>query len=255
MEKNIKLHIIKIAMFLLTWICHFNNDLSTFSKSLDENCCISRRLGTTTYASPAKYEMNKNSNNICLEENIRNNEMSEKKGISYNKIGTKRKSTLPNRNLLNKAQYYAEVVDYNNAMFDGKHLHFEKKWIKKKDYDDFIDKNRKICDIYLKKLKFRNYGFGVSLFFLFFLLGIIIPVLPVFKPLINAWNTIDEQHSLYFLTEITKWLDVEKKPYIYIILFGVLMVMLSVMLIIALYKILRNNEKFEKIKLMTRLVD
>ncbi|SBT00312.1 Plasmodium exported protein (Pm-fam-a like), unknown function [Plasmodium malariae] len=205
-------------------------DYSTFSKSLDENCCISRRLGTETYGSLAKYEMNKNSFNICLEENIRNNEMSDKKGISYNKKGIKRKITLPNKNLLNKAQYYTEVVDYNNAMFDGKHLHFEKKWIKKKDYDDFIDKNRKICDIYLKKLKFRNYGFGVSLFFLFFLLGII-------------------------LTEITEWLGVEKKPYIYIILFGVLMIMLSVMLIIALYKILRNNEKFEKIKLMTRLVD
>ncbi|SBT85560.1 fam-m protein [Plasmodium malariae] len=249
MEKNIKLHIIKIAMFLLTWICHFNNDLSTFSKSLDEKCCISRRLGTGTYGSLAKYEMNKNSINICLEENIRNNKMSDKKGI-------KRKITLPNKNLLNKAQYYTEVVDYNNAMFDGKHLHFEKKWIKKKDYDDFIDKNRKICDIYLKKLKFRNYGFGVSLFFLFFLLGIVIPVLTVFKPLIDAWKAIDkEDHPLHFLTEITEWLGVEKKPYIYIILFSVLMVMLSVMLIIALYKILRNNEKFKKIKLMTALID
>ncbi|SBS98474.1 Plasmodium exported protein (Pm-fam-a like), unknown function [Plasmodium malariae] len=218
---------------------------------MNENFHRGRHLDTKNYRSLAKRKQNKDTNNIYLKEVLMNNRVNEKNDIYCNEKRTTVNRKQSNERLLNRAQYYTEIIDYNNAMFDGKHFHFEKKWIKKKDYDDFFEKNRRICDISLKKLQFRNYRFGFSLFFLFFLLGIIIPALTVFKPLKDAWDKINkEQHPLKFLKDFTDWLEVDKKPYIYIIFFSVLMVILSVMIIIAFYKILSNNEKYKKIKLI-----
>ncbi|SBT01639.1 hypothetical protein PMALA_082720 [Plasmodium malariae] len=80
----------------------------------------------------------------------------EKKNISNNKEGTKGKNKEYYKSSLNKAQLYTEVMDYNNGMFDGKHFHFEKKFIRKKDYDYILQKSRRIHDIDLKKIKFRS---------------------------------------------------------------------------------------------------
>ncbi|SBS93523.1 hypothetical protein PMALA_039860 [Plasmodium malariae] len=141
-------------MFLfLTRICHFSNNLSTFSKTLDKNFYLVKKLATRNYRSLVKYKQD-NSNNACLKENFPNNAVNEKNDIYSNKKGTKIKSKQSNRSLLNKTQYYTELIDYNNGMFDGKHFHFEKKWIKKRNYDDFNEKNKKLCDIALKKIKF-----------------------------------------------------------------------------------------------------
>ncbi|SBS95459.1 Plasmodium exported protein (Pm-fam-a like), unknown function [Plasmodium malariae] len=218
---------------------------------MNENFHRGRQLDTKNYGSLAKHKQNKDTNNIYLKEVLMNNRVNKKNDMYCNEKRTTFKRKQSNERSLNREQYYTEIIDYNNAMFDGKHFHFKKKWIKKKDYDDFFEKNRRICDISLKKLQFRNYRFGFSLFFLFLLLGIVIPVLPVFKPLIDAWKTIDNgEHPLKFLKNFTDWIGVENKPYIYIILFIVLMVILSVMIIIAFYKILSNNEKYKKIKLI-----
>ncbi|SBT00773.1 Plasmodium exported protein (Pm-fam-a like), unknown function [Plasmodium malariae] len=215
-------------------------------KSQNENCSLGRKIKTRNYRSLAKYKQNNDLNNVCLKEVVSNNVQREKKDISNNE-----KNRKSNRNLLNKAKYYTDVIDYNNGMFDGKHFHFEKKLIKKQFYDDYLDKNRKISNIALKKIKFRSYGFGIAIFILFFLLGIGLPILraldmgenPILKTFSSLWDLIKDK-----VYEPIKNLGVEN---FFLIIFLVSIVVLGAILIITIPKILRNNEKYKKIKLMT----
>ncbi|KAI4833607.1 uncharacterized protein MKS88_000085 [Plasmodium brasilianum] len=242
---------IKIILFLLlTWIYHFNNDVSIFNKSADDNFHSDRILVIRNYRSLSNYKFYKNPNNTKLNEKFLNNRLNVQKHISNNEKVPKRRSQKSKRNLLNKAQYYTEVIDYNNAMFDGKYFHFEKKWIKKKGYDHFLERNKKICNIALKKLRFRKYRIGVAMFSIFLLLGIGMPILSRLSFLKDIWDKIPEDSSWYTFKEFIDPLIKGKEFYIFIALFSVLMTILSSILIIVTYKILRNNEKYNKIKLM-----
>ncbi|KAI4833796.1 uncharacterized protein MKS88_000216 [Plasmodium brasilianum] len=250
MERKIKkIVFIKISWFIfLIWICHFNN-LRTFSKLLDENYYHSSRLDTRTYRLLGKYNNLKDSKIVYLKNDVSNNLECENKNICNNEKWTTNKDY--NRNLLNMAHYYTQVTDYNNGMFDGKHFHFEKKWIKKKDYDHFLERKRRICNIALGKIKFRSYGFAGFLFFIFFFLGVGLSVLPKLEFLNGVLDWIKKISFLeYFCTKLDS-LGNENKFYIYIGLFSILMAILSVIIIVAFYKILRNNEKYKKIKLIS----
>ncbi|KAI4840203.1 fam-m protein [Plasmodium brasilianum] len=253
MEQKTKLYIIvKIAAFLLlTWIFHFDNDRSTFIKSLNKNCYDDRKLAIGNHRLLTKYKQDKDLRNTWLKEKFPYNEINIQKDISRNEKGVNEKNKQSNRNLINKDQYYTEIIDYNNGMFDGKHFHFEKKWIKKKDYDDFVEKNSRICDIALKKVKFKSYGFGFFLFLLLFSLGIGIPVLTKLKFLESTWKFIEESELLKEACKSIKTFMENEQPYLYLVLFILLMFMVSIMFLVAIYKILRNNEKYNKIKLMT----
>ncbi|KAI4833974.1 uncharacterized protein MKS88_000290 [Plasmodium brasilianum] len=252
MEHKIKLFLfIKIYAFIgLTWICDLSNN-GKFNKYLYDNYNNDRKLGIKKYRLLAKYKLNKDSNIALLKVDSLHNERCEKNYVSSSEKWANKKNKKFNRNLLNKGQYYTEVVDYNSGMFDGKHFHFEKKWINKKNYDNFVERNRRVCDIALKKIKFRSYGFGVAQFFIFLLFGVGLAVLPTFP----FWSSIkDNIKSAPLLGTLYKTLDELKKHqqfYIYLALFSVIMITLSVMLVIGIYKILRNNEKYNKIKLMT----
>ncbi|SBS99263.1 Plasmodium exported protein (Pm-fam-a like), unknown function [Plasmodium malariae] len=199
----------------------------------------------------AKYKKNRDSNTVDLTEDISNSMKCKKINICNNEKLTKGKNNQLNGSLLNKQKYYTEIIDYNNGMFDGKHFHFQKKWIKKKDFDDFVEKKRRICDIDLKKIKFRNYGFGFALFSIFLLLGIGIPISPALTFLKVNWNTIQRNPLGKFLCGVIVKLTDYTEKYSLIVFFSFLMIILSVILIIAIYKILRNNEKYEKIKLLS----
>ncbi|SCP02965.1 fam-m protein [Plasmodium malariae] len=240
MERKIKsTTFIKISVLIIfNLIYHFNMDKRVFNRSMDESYEHDRRLDTKNYRILAKCIQNSDSYTFGLKKNMPKNTEYEKKKKQLN------------RSLLNKAQYYTEVTDYNKGMFDGKHFHFEKKWIKKKDYDNFLERNRRICDISLKKIKFRKYGIGIAMFLIFLLLGIGIPILPGLESLKNAWKNIDD-NSIWkpFKTFIDSLIE-GKESYIFIALFSGLMIMLSIMIIISTYKILRNNEKYNKIKLI-----
>ncbi|SBT87257.1 fam-m protein [Plasmodium malariae] len=242
---------IKISVIiLLTWICYFNNDIKTLAKSIHKNCGLDRKSDTINCRLLAKYKQDKDSNNLELKDYIPNDGESKKRNKSNNEKGIKGTKKLSNRSILNKAQYYTDVVDYNSGMFDGKHFHFEKKWIKKKDYDNFLKKKRRLCDIALKKVKFKNYVFGVAIFFTFFLLGIGLPILRGFQLSPGSAQdqaTIIDANILEFLKEI---LGLQKEGYVYILFFAVTFIMLSILIIVAIYKILRNNEKYQKIKLL-----
>ncbi|SBT85886.1 fam-m protein [Plasmodium malariae] len=236
---------IKISTFiLLTWIYDFYSELSTFNKFIDKNYNLSKKLDTRNYRLLAKYKLNNHSNNVGLKQKFEDNEANKQRDLSNNKVGTNRKNNQSHKCLLNKAQYYTEVIDYNNGMFDGKHFHFQKKWVKKRDFDTFLAKKKRIGDISLKKIKFRSYKFGIFIFLVFFLLGIGLPVSSAFWPSDGSGT---ENNILSFLESN---LGLGNKGNAYILLFAVTFIMLAVLIIIATYKILRNNEKYQKIKLM-----
>ncbi|SBT00482.1 Plasmodium exported protein (Pm-fam-a like), unknown function [Plasmodium malariae] len=163
-----------------------------------------------------------------------------KEDIAFNGEHDNKKNKKLNRRSLNNARYYTEIIDYNNGMFDGKHFHFEKKWITKKDYDNIVERNRRICDIALQKKKFRSYGFGVTLFFLLFVLGVGLPILDGLKYLESVLSPMK-----------TLLQNVSAEKYTFLISFGILIIILAVLIIIIIPRILRNNEKYKKIKLMT----
>ncbi|SBS97945.1 Plasmodium exported protein (Pm-fam-a like), unknown function [Plasmodium malariae] len=224
-------------------------DNSTFIKYLGENYNNSSKIDKKNYRLLAKYKQYKNYNDVGLKDNRQNKWEHQEKNIYNNKKWGKGKNKQSNRSLLNKAQYYTEFIDYNNGIFDGKHFHFEKKWIKKKDYDNFLGKNRRIRDITLKKIKFKNYGFGVAIFFLFFLIGTGLPILRGIEMSLSEEKR--KTGVLFELIEKLKQITKLDEGTIYLILFGVVIIILAVIVIIAIYKILRNNEKYKKIKLMT----
>ncbi|SCN12534.1 fam-m protein [Plasmodium malariae] len=172
MEQNIKIILyVKIASFILSaWICYFNDYELTFNKYFGENYDVGRKIYTTNSRSLAKHKQEMCSNILGLKEDI-----------PFSGENDNRKNKKSNRRSLNNASYYTEIIDYNNGMFDGKHFHFEKKWITKKDYDNIVERNRRICDIALQKTKFRSYGFGVTLFFLLFVVGVAYAILEGFK--------------------------------------------------------------------------
>ncbi|SBT85457.1 fam-m protein [Plasmodium malariae] len=236
---------IKISTFiLLTWVYDFYSELSTFNKIIDKNYNLSKKLDTRNYRLLAKYKLNSHSNNMCLKEIFEDNEENKQRDLSNNEKWIKEKNKQSSRNLLNKAQYYIEVIDYNNGMFDGKHFHFQKKWVKKRDFDTFIAKKKRIGDISLKKIKFRSYKFGFVIFFIFFLLGIGLPVSSAF----NFSDGSDVGNTI--LSFLQSKLGLGSNGNAYILLFAVTFIMLAVLIIIAIYKILNNNEKYQKIKLM-----
>ncbi|KAI4838058.1 hypothetical protein MKS88_003481 [Plasmodium brasilianum] len=235
--------IIIFTFILLTWIYHFNSELCTFNKSVDKNYNRSEKLETRCYRILAKYKQHNDSNNVYSKETFTNNVGNNQKEIYKNEMCRKRKNIQSNRSILNKEQYYTEVIDYNNGIFDGKHFHFQKKWIKKKNYDTFLEKKRRICNIALKKIRFRKYRYAAFMLFFFFLLGIGLPISYKFV----SSSGVDTK-ILEFLKTI---LDLNDKGHAFILLFAVTFIMLSILIIIAIYKILRNKEKYQKFKFMT----
>ncbi|SBT00355.1 Plasmodium exported protein (Pm-fam-a like), unknown function, partial [Plasmodium malariae] len=214
----------------------------SINKSLYDNLKVNRKLDIRNYRLLAKCKEKKGSNIVELNEDIANNLKCEKNSLYNNETVLTKKNKKSNRYPLNKAQYYTEVTDYNNGIFDGKYFHFEKKLIKKKDYDTFLEKKRRIRDITLKKIKFRSYGFGIVIFFLFFLFGIGLPILHGFEYLNNVLSPLEK---------LLESAGEGVKKYSFLISFGILIIILSVIILVAIPKILKNNEKYKKIKYMT----
>ncbi|SBS91838.1 Plasmodium exported protein (Pm-fam-a like), unknown function [Plasmodium malariae] len=228
---------IKISTFiLLTWIYDFYSEQSTFNKIIDKNYNLSKKLDTRNYRLLARYKLNSHSYNVCLKKKLEDSEANKQRDLSNNERRIKEKNKQSSRNLLNKAQYYVDVIDYNNGMFDGKHFHFQKKWIKKKDYDSFLEKKRRICDVALKKIKFKNYGLPMSCKF----------------EMVRAGTTDTRSNSidLQIIKYISDLLGTKNELHVFILLYTVAFIILVVLIIIATYKILRNNEKYQKLKLM-----
>ncbi|KAI4834092.1 fam-m protein [Plasmodium brasilianum] len=100
----------------------------------------------------------------------------------------------------------------------------------KKVYDDFLEKNRRIGDIALNKIK----------------LSVLLKL--AFISTIDAWV---QKISLFkgFYSVLGK-LRNDVKSYIYIAICGLIIIEISVIVIIEIYRVLRNNEKYKKLMLM-----
>ncbi|KAI4841152.1 hypothetical protein MKS88_000387 [Plasmodium brasilianum] len=243
-EQNIKtLFLIKISMLILfTWLCHFINDMNGFIKSSDESYTLGRVLKKRTYRLLAEYKEGKGSNIVVLKD-MPNYKECKNKDKSNNKKGGILKNGKPNKSL-SKKRFYIKLTDYNDGMYDKKYLNFEKKWIRKNDYEIFQEQNKRISDKNLKKIKFRSYGFAVAVFFLFFLFGIGFPILQgleLLKPL---------QTQLLGLLTIFSFNPTAVQDYICSIFYGVLIIILAIVIITTIPKILINNEEYKKFKLM-----
>ncbi|KAI4841413.1 fam-m protein [Plasmodium brasilianum] len=246
--------IIKIWEFLiLTWIYPFISDLNVPNYYLDKFCNNNKMLDTRSYRSLTKNKLEKESNIAGVKKRKSIYKEFEKKEIFNNEKESKARNKLSNGRLLNKAQYYTEIIDYNNGMFDGKHFHFQKKWIKKKYYDDFLEKKRRIRDITLKKIKFKNYGFVVAILFIFFLFGLGLPTLNILCSLNIIENGMYKDsltHNIWeFIEGYINGIGLNKYN-IYLVSLSILLVLLAIVVIIVLTRILRNNEKYNKTKLM-----
>ncbi|SBT87572.1 fam-m protein [Plasmodium malariae] len=246
MEHKIK-HIIFIKIFafiFLFWICHLKSYMIIFDKSFEEYYNICRKLDTRIFRSLTIYKHDKDSYILGLKQNILNNTDYKKKNIIINKKEAPFKSKKSNKNLLNKAQYYTEVTDYSNGIFDGKHFHFEKKWIKRKNYSHFLEKKRRLCDIALGKIKFRHYRYGVGLFLIFIMLGILYIIGDIYV----SWEKVGGKIRVN-LESIIK-IPVSLDPYTCAILYAIDIVIFSILIIITIPRILKNKEIYNKLKLM-----
>ncbi|KAI4840324.1 fam-m protein [Plasmodium brasilianum] len=244
------LFIVITTFTFLIRIFSFNHDGLTFNKFVGENFMQCRILDKRNYRLLAKCKEDEDSNNIYLNEFFQNNDKKENRFITNNKKWNKEKNTKSNKSLLNKAQYYTEVIDYNNGIFDGKHFHFEKKLIRKKDYDAFLEKKRRIRDISLKKIKFKNYRFGSAIFLLFFFLGIGLPILQGLELLKKAGDEIKNLGNMSVVWSAIEQCLGKAKEYFFLIAFSTIILILVVILVIVIPKILRNNEKYNRIKAM-----
>ncbi|SBT00889.1 Plasmodium exported protein (Pm-fam-a like), unknown function [Plasmodium malariae] len=236
--------------------------MNGFIKSSDESYTLGRVLKKRTYRLLAEYKEGKGSNIVELKD-MPNYKECKNKDKSNNKKGEIRKNGKPNKSL-SKKRFYIKLTDYNDGIPDRKYFNFEKKWIRKKDYEIFQEQNKRISDKNFKKIKFRSYGFAVAVFFLFFLFGIGFPVLqglellePLQKQLLGILSEIIglelleplQKQLLGILSEIIGDPTVVQH-FICSIFYGVLIIILAIVIITTIPKILINNEEYKKFKLM-----
>ncbi|SBT00161.1 Plasmodium exported protein (Pm-fam-a like), unknown function [Plasmodium malariae] len=177
MEQNIKsIDFIKIFVFvLLSWICHYNSDMITFNKQLDEKYKFGRKIDTRNYRLLAKHNHDNNSIITGLKEEVTNNNLPEKRVISYNKIIRTGKDELSNRCSSSSAVADKKAVKNKSRIFETKkYSHLEKKIFKELDYENFLKNNRSISDKTYKNIIIKKYGLRLALPVLLFLILFIV---------------------------------------------------------------------------------
>ncbi|SBT00218.1 Plasmodium exported protein (Pm-fam-a like), unknown function [Plasmodium malariae] len=183
-----------------------------------------------------------------------NNGEKEQKYISTDEKVAKGKNKSSNVSSLKNGQYYIKVIDYNNGFFDGKHFQFEKKWVKKIDHDDYIKRNRMIATIASKKLKFRKYRYLVYIFLPILLFGIGLPILQ-YQGLLPQGKG-----SVFEVLKLDKWWEPfvktmlgDLRHHFFKIFFGAFLITIVILVVTVIFKILKNKEKYNKIKLCAQL--
>ncbi|SBT87574.1 fam-l protein [Plasmodium malariae] len=183
MEKKFKLLLfINIATFIpLTWICHFSNENRTFYGSLGENYINDKKLNTKNYRLLAKCKHNKDSCTMGLKELILNNDITERKGISYNENIFAQLNRQSNRSLSRNIEKHKKDKKSNSRIFETEqYSRFEKKIFKELDYANFLKNNRGISNRIYQKIIRKKYGFRLSLPIFFVLLLSILLLLDLF---------------------------------------------------------------------------
>ncbi|SCN12541.1 fam-l protein [Plasmodium malariae] len=163
---------IKIAMFiLLHCTCHFINDVSIFNSSLNENYSPGKKIVARIYRILAKYKQDKDTNMVCLKENVLNYESNNETDIPNYEKQEKKKKKLSYGSSSLSAIDHKQYMKNKSCMFETKkYSHIEKRIFKELDYIDFLQKNRAISDKIFRKVVFKKYRVRIILPLFFVLL-------------------------------------------------------------------------------------
>ncbi|SCN45321.1 Plasmodium exported protein, unknown function [Plasmodium malariae] len=174
MKQQIKLFFfVKIVTFnVLTWICHFNSDISTFYNYSYKNSQVYRKLDTITYRLLSKHKKEKSSNILWMEEDMQNTGTYIKKDISSNK-GTTGKSKHLCKSLLNNRGVYGKVEEGKPPSFNGGKTYFDKFIFNKINYIKAVKESANSDFMFLRKCIQRKIN-KVFALFIFFLIPIIV---------------------------------------------------------------------------------
>ncbi|SBT85649.1 Plasmodium exported protein, unknown function [Plasmodium malariae] len=178
--------IFKIAIFIvLTWICYFYNDLTTFNKYIGIYT-LDRKLYIRYNRILGKYEKEKVSNIVGM------NELIHKYEQKNDKYGNRKKGQ-SNMCSLYKEEFNKQLKGHKYLVFEGKKLsHFERTLFKHLDYIDFIRKNPTISDKSYRNIIFKEYALLIYLPFLLLSWGYILPIIKysVKKPEVSDFHFI-----------------------------------------------------------------
>ncbi|SBT86025.1 Plasmodium exported protein, unknown function [Plasmodium malariae] len=140
MEEKFKLQFfIKIFSFiLLTWINHFNNNMSSFNKYLDEKYDNIRKLGQITYRLLAKRKQMKRPYTIWINDVIPNNGKYIKKDIYNNEKINEEKNILADKVSLKSAENYKLPRRNESSMYIRGNLYCKKRIFDKIYYKNIV---------------------------------------------------------------------------------------------------------------------
>ncbi|KAI4835986.1 fam-l protein [Plasmodium brasilianum] len=173
MEKKIKSTLFsKIIFFIvLTWICHHNDDVSTFNKLWYNNYTYDKKLYRETYRLLSICEKYNNSSIRSLKETMPNNGFNSENYIFNNEKGDIKKNKRSNVSSSKNVQGNKEAMKNKSCIFETKsYSRLEKNLFKELDYVNFLKNNRTISDELYKKILCKIYGLRLSLPLVFLLL-------------------------------------------------------------------------------------
>ncbi|SCP03029.1 fam-l protein [Plasmodium malariae] len=266
MKKSIMIFsFIKIVVLnFLTWIPHLSNHVITFNKYLGKKYTPAIKLDDRIYRLLAKYKKDKDSKVVMLRDDISNNGMDKKKGISNTeKECTEKKKELYRGSLNN---YDGQKQDMNNKcskFVTKKYSHLEKKIFKELDFVDFLKSNKNISDKTYKKIMRKKFSLRLgSPLLLFLLLSTVLIVdislcysskgngfweLSGLKATLSTWETKLTPYfgSLFTATGTSKTV---LGALFNIVLYVIPFLILGVTLIMYVFYYHKKAKKYEKIK-------
>ncbi|KAI4837512.1 hypothetical protein MKS88_003989 [Plasmodium brasilianum] len=288
MEKNIKLLLfINVAFFtFLICICNFTNDMSSISKSLDDENYIERKLNARNYRLLAKCKNNNDSSMIGLKFFPYNEEIE----IKHKTVeeSSKAKNKYSNGSSSKYAKDHKQIAtDKSNIFETKKYSNLEKKIFKELDYFDFLEKNRTISNKVYQQTIFKKYRLRIfapvalilllsiyitlDMYSFYGLEGILTQILVYCfgNDWYNSLHKILKDHSLKWLFKSTekvknylgkmeqgKWKAITQHVYVenffgYIV-YVVPLIILGITLILGIFYYHKKVKKYQKLKFKKR---
>ncbi|SCN11983.1 fam-l protein [Plasmodium malariae] len=266
MKKSIMIFsFIKIVVLIfLTWIPHLSDHVIRSNKYLGKKYTLAIKLDDRIYRLLAKYKKDKDSKVVMLRDDISNNGMDKKKGISNTeKECTEKKKELYRGSLNN---YDGQKQDMNNKcskFVTKKYSHLEKKIFKELDFVDFLKRNKNISDKTYKKIMRKKFSLRlVSPLLLFLLLFSLLIVdislclsnvdafweLSGLKSILSPYEGILKQYFKWLLTGVTNSSKSVLGELFNIVLYVIPFLILGVTLISYVFYYHKKAKKYEKIK-------
>ncbi|KAI4833605.1 fam-l protein [Plasmodium brasilianum] len=156
---------VKIYSFILiTWTCHFNNDLCIFKKNMENNYIHDRKLTTRSYRILSKSNQDKYLCIAGLKDEVGNNKIRLVSRMSNNEKGDLVKRKQLNGNSSKCERSIKQTMKNKSNIFETKKYScLEKKIFKELDYIYFLKNNRTISDKTYKNIMRKKLALRISL--------------------------------------------------------------------------------------------